>query len=60
MITSQELHRIEMQQAIENYILGKLTQQEIDQLWIKFLKAPEWFNYFLTEIHLRSVVMKTI
>lgn len=43
---------------IERYILGKLTQDEIDDLWIEFLKAPAWFKWFELELHIRSIVKK--
>ena len=42
-------------QLIENYILGKLNQNEIDQLWIEFLKDPKLFSYFEIELHLRGI-----
>ncbi len=46
---------IRIQKLIEAYILGKLDQREIDLLWIEFLKAPEWYDLFETELHLRSL-----
>lgn len=36
---------------INDYIHGRLSQKEIDALWIEFLKAPEWYNLFETELH---------
>lgn len=36
----------EIKQSIDQYISGTLTQLEIDQLFIVFLKAPEWFEYY--------------
>ena len=52
-MTDREI--IRMQKLIEAYILGKLDQREIDQLWIEFLKSPEWYDLFETELHLRSL-----
>ena len=49
---------IDMMQRIEKYILGKITQKEIDELWIEFLKDPEWYSIFETELHLRSIARK--
>jgi len=46
---------IRMQKLIEAYILGKLDQREIDLLWIEFLKKPEWYDIFETELYLRSL-----
>jgi len=40
---------------IEAYILGRLNQKEIDELWIEFLRSPEWYDLFETELHLRSL-----
>ena len=39
----------------EKYILGELSPQEIDDLWIGFLQYPELFDYFMTELHLRNL-----
>lgn len=39
---------------IEAYILGRLNQGEIDQLWMEFLRTPEWYDLFESELHLRS------
>ena len=52
-MTEKEI--IRMLKLIEAYILGKLDQREIDLLWIEFLKAPEWYDLFETELHLRSL-----
>ena len=43
---------IDIMKRIGAYIQGKLTQDEIDLLWIEFLKAPEWYEMFETELHL--------
>ena len=51
---------IDMMQRIEKYILGKLTQKEIDELWIEFLKEPEWLKIAETEINLRALSRKKI
>ena len=40
---------------IEKYILGELSPEEIDELWIGFLQYPERFDYFMTELHLRNL-----
>lgn len=45
----------EIQQQIERYINGDLSEVQEDELWIVFLKDPDWFNYFdtyLNVIHL--------
>jgi len=44
----------ETYQTIENYVLGNTSPAEIDEVWLLFLKDPELFEYFLTELHLRS------
>ena len=41
---------IDMMQRIEKYILGKITQKEIDELWIEFLKDPEWYIILKTDL----------
>lgn len=60
MTNTQEVHRIEMQQACENYILGRLSQEEIDELWVQFLKAPDLFEYFEIYIHLSTLEIQKI
>ena len=41
--------------AIEKYIHGELNQDEIDLLWIEFLKDPDLFYYFKTLVHLHNL-----
>jgi len=45
----------QIQENIDRYISGKLSRQEIDQLWIEFLQDPEWYAYFLTLLHLYAM-----
>lgn len=47
--------QIEMQKRIEKYILEGLPSDEEDELWVEFLKAPEWLNYMQIEIGIRSL-----
>jgi hypothetical protein len=42
----------QVQENIERYIKGELSQNKIDQLWIEFLRVPEWYDYFITYLHL--------
>ncbi len=49
-ICMNEKRIIDMMQRIEKYILGKLTQKEIDELWIEFLKDPEWYIILKTDL----------
>jgi len=46
---------MKMMQRIDLYIRGRLSQQEIDELWIEFLKEPEWYKIFETDLHLRAI-----
>ena len=41
---------------IEKYIHGELNQDEIDLLWIEFLRDPDLFGYFETLLHLRHIL----
>lgn len=43
---------IEMQTKIERYIRKGSPPGEEDQLWIEFLKDPEWYDYFITLLNL--------
>ena len=44
---------IDLMHRLDHYICGRLNQQEIDKLWIEFLREPEWFKIFETDIQLR-------
>lgn len=48
--------QIQNQQQVDKYIKGILPAREIDKLWISFLKAPEWYEYFETELHLVAII----
>lgn len=37
---------------IDRYIKGDLTPKEIDNLWAEFLKKPEYYRWFETELYL--------
>jgi len=36
----------EIKKRIDKYIDGELSDKETEQLWIVFLKNPEWFEYY--------------
>ena len=42
----------EISQAITRFLKGELNDEEIDQLWEEFLKDPELFYLFETEVNL--------
>lgn len=42
----------EISQTITKFLRGELNNEEIDQLWEEFLKNPELFNQFETEVNL--------
>lgn len=52
----QEKHQL--LEKIDRYIEGELSQDEIDDLWKEFLKHPEWYSWFETELHLKSLIKK--
>lgn len=54
----KEKEKIEILERIDLYIRGKLTQDEIDELWITFLEHPEYYNILETEVHLKSLIKK--
>lgn len=49
----KEMNKIQNQ--IEHYIQGQLTEQEVDALWAEFLKTPELYDYYLTVINLQAL-----
>lgn len=53
-----EQEKIRLLEQINQYIQGELTQDEIEDLWKQFLQHPEWYDWFETELHLRSLINK--
>jgi len=49
---------IEFITQIDQYIKGNLSQADIDELWKKFLRNPEYFHLFEAELHLRNLIKK--
>lgn len=45
----------EIIQEIDRYIRGELSGEEIDRLWMEFLKQPEYFKLFETDLHFRQI-----
>lgn len=54
----KEQEKIQLLERIDQYIRGELSQDEIDELWKQFLQHPEWYDWFETELHLRSLIKK--
>ncbi|MGF1669107.1 MAG: tol-pal system YbgF family protein [Balneolaceae bacterium] len=48
----------EILKNIELYIRGELHESEIEQLWEEFIKDPEYFELFDTELQLRHLGKK--
>jgi len=46
------MNKQHIQEKIEMYIRGELSANQIDLLWIEFLKDPDWYDYFITYLHL--------
>jgi len=53
------MSNIETMKKIDQYIRGELKDSEIDELWIEFLKNPELYDLFETELLLRDRGKKT-
>ncbi len=51
-------NKIEILKKIDLFIRGELSQGEIDDLWKEFLQYPEYYEWFETELHLRSLIRK--
>lgn len=47
--------KIEISKQIDAYIRGKLSKREIDSLWLQFLKNPNYYELFETELHLKKL-----
>lgn len=49
------MSKIEITKKIDQYIRGDLKDSEIDELWIEFLKKPELYHLFETELLLKDL-----
>jgi tetratricopeptide (TPR) repeat protein len=49
---------IEYSRKIDSYLNGRLGRDEIDELWLDFLKKPELYDYFEIELHLKNLILK--
>lgn len=49
-MTNKEIYK-----QISRYIKGELNDKEIDELWVEFLRNPEAFEYFETELNLQDL-----
>lgn len=52
----KETEKIELLEKIDSYIKGRLSQEEIEDLWIEFLKYPDIFHYFETEVQIQDMI----
>jgi tetratricopeptide (TPR) repeat protein len=43
---------IELEERIDAYIRGELTEEQVDELWVELLKKPEYMDLLETEIDL--------
>jgi len=50
--------KIELLEKIDSYIKGRLSQEEIEALWIEFLKYPDMFHYFETQVQIQDMIQK--
>jgi len=50
--------KIELLENIDSYIKGRLSQNEIEALWIEFLKYPDMFHYFETQVQIQDMIKK--
>jgi len=53
-----EAKKIELLEKIDSYIKGGLSQDEIEALWIEFLKYPDMFHYFETQVQIQDMIKK--
>ena len=49
---------IEMMSRIDDYVRGRLTQEQIEELWIEFLREPYWFRIFEVEVNLGALIQE--
>jgi len=52
------MQEIEIIKKIDAYVKGKLSPEEIEDLWVEFLKNPEYLSYLDTATNLNAVIQK--
>ncbi len=50
----------ELYKRIDAYIKGKLSEQEIENLWVEFAKNPELLDYLELEVGVKEIIEKEI
>lgn len=53
-----QIQKKELLEKIDSYIKGNLPQEEIENLWIEFLKYPDMYRYFETEVQIQDMIKK--
>ncbi|MDZ7682901.1 MAG: hypothetical protein U5J63_14595 [Fodinibius sp.] len=49
---------LELEQKIDAYLKGKLTEEEAQQLWEKLLERPDYIELLETELGVKSILAK--
>jgi tetratricopeptide (TPR) repeat protein len=49
---------LELEKQIDAYVMGKLTEEEAQELWEKLLKNPEYIELLNTELGVKSILDK--
>ncbi|PAU94709.1 hypothetical protein CK503_04340 [Aliifodinibius salipaludis] len=49
---------IELEQEIDAYVKGKLSEEEAQQLWKKLLQRPDYIDLLKTELAVKSILEK--
>lgn len=50
------MRTIDKQRIIWKYLHGNLTIYEADRMWALFIKEPEWYDYFVMEAALITLL----
>lgn len=55
-MSKQSRDKVELAQKIDAYLKGKLSEDEVDTLWIELLKRPDYLEYLKTEAALKDLI----
>lgn len=55
-MSKQSRDKIELARKIDAYLKGKLSEDEIDTLWIELLKRPDYLEYLKTEAAVKDLI----
>jgi len=52
---SKNNEKLEIEEQIDRYVAGQLSQEEIDELWVELVQHDEYMAYLETSANLKEI-----